>query len=176
MSLQKFCERPVVTIAPEQTIIEACQLLREMNLGCLVVEEEGKLCGILTDRDIALKVTEARKDPEQTKVQEVMTPNPARISVDKSLHELTALMHSHHVRRVPIVDGGDKVMGLVTLDDLLVLLSEEISDLSQSVSAAIFRKPVDNSEEAAFNIDLLTRRLVAATRWLRGQAQPMENP
>jgi CBS domain-containing protein len=143
MSLQKFCERPVVTIAPEQTIIEACQLLREMNLGCLMVEEEGKLCGIITDRDIALKVTEARKDPEQTKVPEVMTPNPARISVDKSLHELTALMHSRHVRRVPVVDGEDKVMGMVTLDDLLVLLSKEMSDMSQSVSAAIFRKPTE---------------------------------
>lgn len=111
MSLQQFCERPVVTIALQQTIIEACQLLRAMNLGCLAVEAEGKLCGILTDRDIALKVTEARKDPEQTTVQEVMTPNPVRISVDQSLQELTALMHSRQVRRVPIVDGGNKVIG-----------------------------------------------------------------
>lgn len=143
MSLQQFCERPVVTIAPQQTIIEACQLLREMNLGCLAVEAEGKLCGMLTDRDIALKVTEASKDPEQTTVQEVMTPNPAHISVDKRLQELTALMHSRHVRRVPIVDGGNKVIGMVTLDDLLVLLSEEMADMSQSISAAIFRKPPD---------------------------------
>jgi signal-transduction protein with cAMP-binding, CBS, and nucleotidyltransferase domain len=114
-----------------------------MNLGCLMVEEEGKLCGILTDRDIALKVTEARKDPEQTTVREVMTTNPACISVDKGLPDLTALMHSRQVRRVPIVDGEDKLIGMVTLDDLLVLLSEEMADMSQSVSAAIFRKPIE---------------------------------
>ena len=147
MSLQKFCERPVVTISPAQTVVEACQLLWEMNLGCLVVEERGTLCGIVTDRDIALKVIGARKDPQQTTVGEVMTPNPARIAVDQSLHDLTALMHSQHVRRVPIVDGGDKVMGMVTLDDLLLLLGQEMADIGQGVSGAVFRSPAPAGEE-----------------------------
>ena len=76
MSLQKFCERPVVTVSPEQNITAACQLLREKNVGCLVAVENGKLCGILTDRDIALKVSGEKKDPQQTTVRAVMTENP----------------------------------------------------------------------------------------------------
>ncbi|HXG18797.1 MAG TPA: CBS domain-containing protein [Methylomirabilota bacterium] len=147
MSLQQFCKRPVVTITPEQTILEACRLMREKNVGCLVVVEGEKLRGILTDRDIALKVSGEQKDPQQTTVRDIMTPNPTRIAVSKTLHDLTSLMHSRHVRRVPIVDGGDKVVGVVTLDDLLMLLGQEMADLGQGVSGALFRRPEPTGEE-----------------------------
>ena len=147
MSLEKFCERSVVTISPEQNIIAACQLMREKNVGCLVAVEGEKLRGILTDRDIALKVTAEKKDPQQTKVRDIMTANPTRITVNKTLHDLTALMHAHHVRRVPIVDGGDKVVGMITLDDLLILLGQELADIGQGVSGALFRQPSPAGEE-----------------------------
>jgi CBS domain-containing protein len=147
MSLEKFCERSVVTISPEQNVIAACQLMREKNVGCLVAVEGEKLRGILTDRDIALKVTAEKKDPQQTKVRDIMTANPNRIAVNKTLHDLTALMHAHHVRRVPIVDGGDKVVGMITLDDLLILLGQELADIGQGVSGALFRQPSPAGEE-----------------------------
>jgi CBS domain-containing protein len=147
MSLQKFCERPVVTVSPEQTITAACQLLREKNVGCLVAVEDGKLRGILTDRDIALKVTGEKKDPQHTTVRDVMTGNPLHLAVHKTLHDLTALMHTHHVRRIPIVDGGGKVVGMVTLDDLIMLLGQEMADIGQGVSGALFYKPSPSGEE-----------------------------
>jgi CBS domain-containing protein len=149
MSLQKFCTRPVVTVSPEQTIAAACQLLREKNVGCLVAVEEGKPRGILTDRDIALKVTGEHKDPQHTKVRDVMTNNPLSISVNKTLHDLTAIMRTHHVRRVPIVDGGGKVVGLVTLDDLLMLLGQEMADIGQGVAGALFYTPSPSGGEAS---------------------------
>jgi CBS domain-containing protein len=137
MSLQQFCQRSVITVSPEQTVVEACQLLAEKNVGCLVVTEAEKLCGILTDRDITLKVMGERKDPQQTTVREIMTPHPAHITADKTLHDLTTLMHTHHVRRVPIVNETKAVVGLVTLDDLLMLLSDEMADLGQGVFGAL---------------------------------------
>jgi len=142
MSLEKFC-RPIVTISPEKNIVEACQLLREKNVGCLVAAEEGKLYGILTDRDIALKIAGEGKNPHTVMVREVMTANPVSISVDKGLHDLTTLMHTHRVRRVPIVDREYKVIGIVTLDDLLALLGDEMSDMGKTVSEAFFRKPTE---------------------------------
>lgn len=144
MSLQQFCKRPVVTIGPDQPIAEACRLLQEKNVGCVVATEGDKIHGILTDRDVALKVTGEKKDPQQTKVREIMSPNPRCIPVTKSFHDLTTLMHTHHVRRVPIVDGGDKVLGIVTLDDLLVLLGDEMSDMGKGIAGALFRKPSAN--------------------------------
>jgi len=140
MSLEMFCKRPVVSVSPRSTVYEACQLLKEENLGCLVAQEDGQLSGILTDRDIAIKVSGEGKDSRQTRVGEIMTPNPARISVDKSLHDLTTLMHALHVRRMPIVDGGGKAVGFVTLDDLIVLLADEMWEMGRTVSETILHK------------------------------------
>ena len=148
MSLQKFCAKPIVTVAPQQTIVEACRLLHDKNVGCLIVTEGGTLRGILTDRDIALKVIAEGKDPQETHVHDVMTANPAHITMDKTVHDLTALMHERHVRRVPIVDGGGLVVGLMTLDDLAVLLGQELADLGKGIAVALFSKPptVDEPE------------------------------
>ena len=134
MSLQEYCRKPLVKIAPETKIVEACQLMEQNNVGCLVAEREGKLCGIVTDRDIALRVTGARRDPETTTVKDIMTPDPIRISVDKDLHHLTALMHAYHVRRVPIINGFDTAVGVVTLDDLIAQLGDEMAELGKAIS------------------------------------------
>ena len=106
MSLQKFCQQSVVTISSDKNIRQACQLLRTHNIGCIIAAEEGKLSGILTDRDLALRVTGENEDPECTTGREVMTPEPIHIAVDKSLHELTALMHTHRARRLPVKWGS----------------------------------------------------------------------
>jgi len=134
MSLQTYCHKPVVRISPETNIAEACQLMEQNNIGCLIAERDGRLCGIVTDRDIALRVTGARRDPDKTKVKDIMTPDPIRISVDKDLHHLTAMMHAYHVRRVPIVNGFDTTVGIVTLDDLIAQLGDEMSDIGKAIS------------------------------------------
>jgi CBS domain-containing protein len=107
------------------------------NVGCMVVQEEGEVCGILTDRDIALKVAGESRDARQTKVGQVMTPDPICISVDSSLHDLTRLMHTHHVRRVPIVNGANTVLGIVTLDDLISMLSNDMFEIGRTVSETV---------------------------------------
>jgi CBS domain-containing protein len=109
-------------------------MLKENNVGCLIVENDGKLCGILTDRDIALKVTGEQKEPRTTKVAEVMTRDPVRISIDKDMQHLTSLMHTFHVRRVPVVDGYDTTLGIITLDDLIALLGDEMSEIGKAIS------------------------------------------
>ena len=149
MSLQKFCQRPMVTITADRNIVDACHLLQEKNVGCLLIEENGKLRGLLTDRDIALKVTAEKRDPQGTKVRDVMSTNLTTIPVNRTLHDLTTVMHTYHVRRVPIMDSDDKVVGLVTLDDLLILLGQEMSDLSQGISGALFRKPTPVGYDSA---------------------------
>jgi len=134
MSLQTFCGKRLATISPERSIAEACWLMKEKNVGCLIAEHQGKPCGIITDRDIALKVTGEEKDPLTTMVQEIMTSDPVRISVDKDLPDLVSLMHSRHVRRVPIVDGAELTLGIVTLDDLIALFGYEMSEIGRAIS------------------------------------------
>ena len=134
MSLQEFCRKPVIRVSADANITEACRLMEQKNIGCLLAENNGRLCGILTDRDIALKVAGAQRDPSTTRVEDIMTRDPIRISVNSDLHHLTALMHAYHVRRVPIVDGLDTTLGIVTMDDLIALLSDEMSEIGKAIS------------------------------------------
>lgn len=140
MSLRAFCQKRVVTISPERSIAEACWVMKDKNIGCLVAESHGKLCGILTDRDIALKVTGEDKEPLTTMVEEVMTRDPVRISVNRNVRDLVSLMHTQHVRRVPIVDGLDIILGMVTMDDLIALFGDEMSELGKAVSQEFRRE------------------------------------
>jgi CBS domain-containing protein len=142
MSLQKFCRKPVAKISADVSIVEACRMLEERNVGCLVVESDGKLCGVVTDRDIALKVTGAQRDPQKTTVREIMTADPIRVFEDRDLHHLTSLMRTYHVRRVPIVNEDHKTVGIVTLDDLIALLGEEMSDVGKAIAEGF---PQENS-------------------------------
>lgn len=134
MSLENFCRKPVVRIAPEKSVAEACRAMEENNIGSLIVENDRKLCGIITDRDIALKVAGAMRDPQKTTVREIMTTDPIRISVDKDLRHLTSLMHAFHVRRVPIVNGHDTIVGIITLDDIIALIANEMSEIGKAIS------------------------------------------
>jgi CBS domain-containing protein len=134
MSLENFCRRDVVKIKPEQTVLEACRLMEQQNVGCLVVEHDDKLCGIVTDRDIALKIAGDRRDAKETKVKEIMTSDPIRISIEKDMRHLTSLMHAFHVRRIPIVNGHDRVAGIVTLDDVIALLGSEMSEIGKAIA------------------------------------------
>ncbi len=134
MSLQSYCQKPVIRVAPDTNITEACQLMEQNNVGCLIAEREGRLCGIVTDRDIALRVAGAKRDPDKTLVKDIMTPDPIRISVDKDLRQLTAMMHAYHVRRVPIVNGFDTTLGIVTLDDLIAQLGDQMSEIGKAIS------------------------------------------
>ena len=143
MSLHQFCRKPVAKVSPEQNIAETCRLMQQKNVGCIVVESAGKLTGIITDRDIALKVAGAARDPYTTKVEEIMSPDPIRISVDRDLRSLTALLHAYHIRRVPIVDSFDEVLGIVTLDDLIGLLGDEMSEIGKAIAEEFARADVD---------------------------------
>jgi len=134
MSLEKYCRKPVIKISPETNITEACRLMEQNNVGSLIVEKDGKLCGILTDRDVALRVAGAQRDARATLAKDIMSPDPIRISVDKRLHHLTALMHAYHVRRVPIVNGFDTTLGIVTLDDLVAQLGDEMAEIGKAIS------------------------------------------
>lgn len=134
MSLENFCKKPVVKISPDEDIATACRSMEQNNVGCLVAEQNGQLCGIVTDRDIALKVAGAQKDPRQTRVRDIMTADPVRISVNSDLHHLTSLMHAYHVRRVPIVNGSNDMLGIVTMDDLVALLGDEMSEIGKAIS------------------------------------------
>ena len=120
MPLDRYCfdKRPLTQPA-DATAHEALCALENNHVGAVMVHEHGRLVGIVTDRDLALRVSRAGLDPTQTPVGSVMSPNPHRLPIDASEMEAAALMRTRHIRRVPILDEGN-IAGIVTLDDLLM--------------------------------------------------------
>jgi signal-transduction protein with cAMP-binding, CBS, and nucleotidyltransferase domain len=120
MPLDQYCfdKRPVVQNA-SATVYDAVRALEGNHVGAVIVHDNGEVVGIVTDRDVALRVVGAGLAPERTTLHDVMTPNPVTLSIEASEAQAVMLMRAHHVRRLPILDGK-RVAGVVTLDDLLM--------------------------------------------------------
>ena len=106
-------------IARTAAVIEAAMIMLEEDVGSVpVVEEDGTLAGIVTDRDIALRVVAAGRDPGTTYVEDVATANPHRADVDESLDHAYERMATWRIRRLPVVDDN-RVVGMLAQADLV---------------------------------------------------------
>lgn len=109
----------VSTISPEENIQRAAQLMEELNVDALPVCEHRKLVGMITDRDITVRVTSAAESPENTKVREVMSNEVIWCTEDQSVEEVTQKMIDSRIRRIPVLDiSGKRMIGMATLDEL----------------------------------------------------------
>lgn len=134
MSLARFCRKTVAIIQPTQSVAEAAERMRDQHVGALVVVgEDLRPVGMLTDRDIVTRVVAERADPTAVVVQEVMTEEPAVVSVDSTLDQTLFTFKKQGVRRLPILDEKGRLAGLVSLDDMLVLLSAELDQTASAV-------------------------------------------
>ena len=128
MPVKDLIQRKVVTIEPEDPVMLAAQRMKDKMVGSLVVLDGDKPAGIITDRDIAIRVVGAGKDPT-TPVREVMTRDPITIRDDASFFDLTKAFREAAVRRLIVVDKDGKLVGLISIDDILELLTTEFANL-----------------------------------------------
>src|SRR3989304_1273786 len=136
------CIKPVVTASAETTIQKAAQMMRARNVGALVVARNGKAQGVLTDRDIAVDVVARGKDPAAVRGGQGMRKNPAVIRADKGILDATKILGAKGVRRLPVVKDGGKLVGIIALDDLMMLLGSEMGNIATALSRGRRRAPV----------------------------------
>jgi CBS domain-containing protein len=133
MSIGEVCNREVVVIGPDASIGEAVKLMRETHVGDIVVVErrgsERLPLGILTDRDIVIEVLAEEVDAATLTVGDVMSAPLVTARVDEEVDALIGRMRSHGVRRVPIVNADGGLEGIMTVDDILELLTEQMDGL-----------------------------------------------
>ena len=118
MKIRDIMTRDVQTVAPADTIRRAAQMMDALNVGVLPVCDGAKLVGMVTDRDITVRATSAGLAPDACTVAEVMTDGPRYCYEDDSVSEVTRLMAGQQIRRVPVVDHNDALIGIVSLGDL----------------------------------------------------------
>ena len=107
----------VVTVDTDATVKKAVEIMNKHEIGCLVVMKGNRLVGILTERDILKRVLGESRNPEKTKVSEIMTTPVITASPTTNLEEAAKLMFEKNVKKLPVVSEG-KLVGLITLTDL----------------------------------------------------------
>jgi CBS domain-containing protein len=110
----------VRVIGPDDTVQQAARIMREQNVGALPVGEGDRLVGMVTDRDVALRLVAEGRDPARTKVREVMTPDVRYIFEDEELGHAAENMAEQKVRRLPVVNRDKRLVGVLSLGDLAV--------------------------------------------------------
>ena len=112
---------------PTDTVFDAAQLMKSEDVGPIPIvndKQTKKLAGIVTDRDLALKVVAEGLDPKQTKIEEVMTTGVQTCNPDDDVSNVLKLMEHHHVRRIPIVDEQDCLVGIIAQADIATRIDE----------------------------------------------------
>lgn len=137
MTAGEVCNRQVVFTRPETPIVDAVGLMKAYHVGDVVVvrepDEERVPIGILTDRDVALAVERLLRLP-QLRVADVMSADLVTSPESENLSEALKKMQSHGVRRLPVVNDRGGLEGILTFDDVVELLSDELTDLAKLVA------------------------------------------
>ena len=119
-----FHDRELFFITPDQTIAEAARYMTERNVGAVCVLEGERLVGILSERDMMKRVIAPNRDPGTTRVADVMTAKPVVVDVHEGFEKCLKVMKQANIRHLPVVEG-DKLVGLVSLRDLLQVDRDE---------------------------------------------------
>ena len=124
-------DQTVYNIAPGASVYDAVRLMADKNIGALLVVDEGKIVGILSERDYARKVVLMDRSSKQTAVREVMTSTVMYARPDQSNEECMALMTDNRLRHLPVIDNG-RLLGLVSIGDLVKdIISEQQFTIDQ---------------------------------------------
>jgi CBS domain-containing protein len=139
MDVQDLCRRSAVTVREADELEKAAQLMREHHIGYLVVvraeASDGALMpvGVLTDRDIVIKVVAKQANAAALRVGDVMTPNPVVANEHHPLSQALRAMRQIGVRRLPVVGARGQLVGILSVDDVLDGLADELSDVAGSI-------------------------------------------
>jgi CBS domain-containing protein len=132
MTVSKICQRNVDTADTLESVQAAAQRMGTRNVGTLLVlNDSGRPAGILTDRDVAVRVTGRGRDPYTTRVGDVMTPDLETVAEDLPIEDALRRMRSRGVRRLPVTNRRGECVGVVSLDDILAHLVKEFAVLGR---------------------------------------------
>ncbi|MDX1622984.1 MAG: CBS domain-containing protein [Gemmatimonadota bacterium] len=126
MLLIDLVDRSPVTVVPEATVREAARRMRERQVGSVIVLDEGSVVGILTDRDVVMAIAEDRFGGPDQRVADLMTPEPTCLGSDQDVERGLAAMRGRGVRRLPVLNDDGELVGVVSLDDVLMHMGRSL--------------------------------------------------
>lgn len=131
MLVDAITNRDVVTVERDHTVLRVARLMKERNVGCVVVvDEKRRPIGMLTDRDITVRIVAGERDAS-TPVDEVMSHPVFAVSENSLVFDTLRSMAKHHVHRVPVIDDEKRLVGLVNISDAMLLLTTEQANVAE---------------------------------------------
>lgn len=131
MLVEAITQRNAATVERDHTVLRAARIMKEQNVGAVVViDEKGRPIGILTDRDIAVRIVAADESAERP-VDLVMSHPVFAVSENALVFDTLRLMAKHHIHRVPVVDADKRLVGIVNISDAMMLLTTEQANVSE---------------------------------------------
>lgn len=130
LELLKKREATMWALSPGDSVFEALQRMAEHNVGAMMVIDQGKLVGVLSERDYTRKIALAGKSSKETPVSDIMTAKVLSVSPKTRTRECMSLMSQKKIRHLPVVDG-DKVLGMISIRDIM---NDIIADHEQTIS------------------------------------------
>ena len=129
-----ICQRDLDLVGPDDSVASAADRMRQRTVGSLIVVDGSKHpIGIITDRDLVIRALADAKDADTTPVSEVMTPDIVVATADTSINSALRLMRDGPFRRLPIVDQEGVLIGLVTIDDMLIRIGREFGEIGSLI-------------------------------------------
>jgi CBS domain-containing protein len=146
MSVGRICVREVDTAEPDESVAVAAQRMHQRAVGTLVVvNDESQVVGIVTDRDLVSRLLAKGSNPFETAVRDVMTMAPKSVYEETPIETALLTMRTGRFRRLPVIDRSHRLLGLVTLDDVLMLLAEEFTQIGRLLKRETPQAVVENN-------------------------------
>ncbi|WP_292979134.1 CBS domain-containing protein [Nitrosomonas sp.] len=137
MTAGEICNREIIVIQRDESVLEAARLMRQYHVGSLIVIDRTGGCakpvGIITDRDLVVEVLATGLDESVVTVGNIMAEELFTVKENIAIHDTVDFMRSKAVRRLPVVDATGELVGILTMNDLLEILSEEILDFARLI-------------------------------------------
>lgn len=143
MGIRDVCNRRIVTVNTGTDVLKAAQLMKTEHVGDVLILEKSterninKVVGILTDRDIVKLVVANGISPAHVLVDDIMSRSLQVVNEDTGVFEVIRSMHDAGIRRMPVVSNDGSILGLITFDDLVSLLAQELMKLSEVIDRQI---------------------------------------
>ena len=135
MGLMRIAQAPVVTVTPQTTVIQAVRTMDQEGIGAVAVIDRGFLCGIFSERDLMLRVVLQQRDPQTTRMKEVMSFPVETISRNATVDEALKHMLEKHIRHLPVVTNDGRPAGMLSIRNLLYEKVEDLTDQLDSLEA-----------------------------------------
>lgn len=135
---------PAFTVSLHDSVVDAAKVMRDKGIGdVIVVDDHSLVVGMLTDRDVTVRVVADHRDPEQTEVAAVCTRNPVTVEVTAGVEKAEQLMRAHLIHRLPVVDRAGHPLGMLSLEDLAAsgyIDDHELREVLKTIARAYWRR------------------------------------